>query len=1051
MIAWFTRNGVAANLLMMIIVLGGLASLSTMPRQLFPEFQLDVITVQVPYPGSTPSENEESICKPIEEEIQDLVGIKKMTSLAYEGFGAVNVEVERGYDPDELLEEIKSRVDTITHFPEESEEPVVEKQTIKMDILLLSLVGNVDERTLKELAEKWREELLNLSGITQVRVEGVRDYEIAVEISEPAMREYGLRFEDVARAVRENSIDLPAGVIRAPGGEVLLRTKGKSYTGGSFAEIPIITRADGSRVLLGDIAQIRDGFVDAPMRSLQNGRPAVNLTIQATSNQNVLEISEQVHAFADEMRDQLPEEVEIIVWADRAFYLEGRLDMLRNNGIAGLVLVFMVLTLFLRPSLAVWVTLGIPISFLGSFFVLGWTGDFSINIVSLFGFIMVLGIIVDDAIVVGESVFTTFQEDGPGIASAIKGSQRVAMPVTFAVLTSAVAFLPVFFIPGTFGNILAPIPLVVISALLFSLVESKLILPHHLTWCKVGSRERERLNAFQRVQRRISDGLEAFVETRFKPFLEFALRWRYVTLSLFAASFIITLGVIMGNHLRVDLHPQVPSDYIFGNLTMAEGTPFARTDAALQRIMDEKDALVARLEEQGMADPIFQVQSVAGMALQTEGPGGGGNTSQSTNRAFFVVEMQKSENRSISAPEFARMWREAVGPIAGAKELRFNAYAGGGGGPAVDVQFSGDDFDEMSRAADELRSKLETYEGVYDIRDNYSGGKRELQLSIKPSAEVLGLTEADLARQVRQAFYGEEAQRIQRGKHEIRVMVRYPEETRRSIGNLETMRIRMPDGTSVPFDEVAEVEMGRGSSTITRVDRERVINVRADADEDRANMAAIREELKMEFLPALMEKHPGVDWSFQGEAKEQAESFRAMGGGAILVAFAIYALMAIPFRSYTQPLIVMCVIPFGLVGAAVGHLLFGMHMNMLSMLGMLALAGVLVNDSLVLVDFINTRVRSGEPLMVAVRAAGARRFRPILLTSLTTVMGLLPILMEQSLQAQFLIPMAISMAFGLAFGTCITLVLVPSVYMILEDVQRLIARFGRFIGKAVRE
>lgn len=1078
MIAWFARNGVSANLLMMIIIVGGVVSLLTIPRQLFPEFSIDVVTVTVPYPGSTPSENEDSICKRIEEEIQDLEGVKKMTSMAYEGFGVVSVEVERGYDPEKMLDDVKSRIDTITNFPEEAEEAQVEKVTITQDIMALTIVGNADERTLKTLGEDMRDELLEIPGITQVRIDGVRDYEVSVTVSEQTLRQYSLTFDDVVRAIQQGSIDLPAGVIRAEGGEILLRTKGQAYTGEDFARVVLLTQEDGTYLTLGDIADVVDGFEDQQVRSEQWGVPAVNMTVEATSSQNVLEISRKVKEFTERKRSELPEGIEIIAWADRAFYLEGRLDMLVSNGIAGLILVLAALTMFLRPSLALWVTMGIPISFLGSFFVLGWTGDFSINIVSLFGFIMVLGIIVDDAIVVGESVFTQYQKDGPGVESAIKGSQAVAMPVTFAVLTSAVAFIPIFFLPGFFGKILQPIPLVVISALLFSLIESKLILPHHLSWCKVGGHERERINRFQRFQRGVSDKLERFIDKGFRPFLDRALRSRYVTVSIFLAVFIVAIGLIQGNHIRLNLHPEVPSDYIFVNLTMAEGTPFERTEQAADRMIRALNEVVSDLEEKGMSDPLYQVQAVVGQSMNTNGPTGG-TTQTASNTAFFVVEMQKSEERVISAPEFADLWRDEVGSMAGARELRFNAYAGGGGGPALDIQISGEDFEVMSQAAAEVTEKLRTFEGVLDVRDNFSGGKRELQLAIKPSAEMLGLKQADLARQVRQAFYGEEAQRVQRGKHDVRVMVRYPDEERRSLGNLEDMRIRTADGREVPFYEVAEATMGRSSAKITRVDRERVINIQADADKKQANLPAIREALSKDgtlsfpekiqkwlhglpligsvvpepvvevgFMPKLMERYPGLSWSFQGETREQTESMDSLLKGGALVLFAIYALMAVPFRSYSQPLIVMAVIPFGLVGAVLGHLAFGRDMNMLSLLGCLALAGVLVNDSLVLVDYINQRVRAGEPLLNAVRDAGARRFRPILLTSLTTFAGLTPILLERSLQAQFLIPMAISLAFGILFGTIITLMLVPCIYLMLEDFKRFMAKkLVRLLGR----
>lgn len=1037
MISWFARNGVAANLLMGLMIVGGFVSLMQLRVQMFPDFELDTITINVPYPGSTPSETEEGICMRIEEAIQDLAGIKKMTSSAFEGAGFVAVEVQRGYDVQRLMNEIKSRVDSISSFPAEAERPIVEQLTIMQDVIQITISGPTDTRTLKRLAEKVRDGLLATPEISQVSIGGLPDYEISIEISEANLRRYGLTFTEITNAVRASSLDLPAGILRTPSGEILLRTRGQAYTGDAFSELVLRTHPDGTRLTLGDVAHIRDGFEENVVHSVYNNQPATNLTVSATRNQNVIQVADVAKAYVRDIAPQLPEGIQIVAWGDLSYYLKGRLNMLLSNGAVGLVLVFLTLTLFLRPSLAVFVAIGIPISFLGTFIFMG-SLDLSINIVSLFGFIMVLGIVVDDAIVVGESVFTEFQRKGPGVESSIRGSEAVAIPVTFAVLTTAVAFVPILFLPGFQGKIFEPIPYVVVASLLFSLVQSKLVLPYHLTLCKVGKHPRDSLNALQKLQRKISDGLERFVAKVYTPLLGRVLHFRYLTLSVFFAIFIFTVALIASGWIQFVFVPGVPSDYIRTKLTMVEGTPSEQTERALKQVIAGLEKTIADLEAEGIYQPIEQWMYVQGSQPFGGEPGGPRKTSSGTHLGDIILEMKKSESREISAPDFAILWRKNIETLPGVKELSFTARAAGGAGEAIDIQITGLNFEAMSAVAQALREKLSTFEGVYDIRDTHSGGKREVQLQIQPTGEILGLTQADLARQVRQAFYGEEAQRIQRGRDEIKVMVRYPEAQRRSLGDLDQLRIRTIEGQEIPLEEVAHANIQRSSSTIQRIDRMRSINVLADVNKDTVDLAAIREELIETVIPQLIQEYPGVQCSFEGEAREQAESMRSLAFGALGVLFVIYALMAVPFKSYLQPLIVMSVIPFGLIGAVAGHVAFGHDFSFISILGCLALAGVLVNDSLVMVDYVNQQVRSGTSQMDAVWKAGAARFRAITLTSMTTFVGLVPILLERSLQAQFLIPMAISLAFGVLFGTLITLFLVPSVYLILEDIKGLL-------------
>ena len=1049
MIRWFTQNGVAANLLAGITIITGIFAAMNIKLELFPELDLDIVSITVPYPGAAPEEVESGIVELIEDRIQDVDGIKKMTATAGEGIGTLLVEVERGYDATKISDKIKVRVDTIDNLPEEAEEPTVEELLIRNEVISLAIYGNADVKTLKEIAEFIRDELNVRESITQVDIKGVAEFEISIDVSEISLREYGLTFDDIVQSIRSSSVDIPGGSIKSQGGEILLRTTGKAYTGSGFEDIPVITRQDGTVVRVRDLATVEDGFVDDPLITEFNGQRAVLLRIYAVGDESALDVSSRVQAFAKTINNDLPEGIQVEVFRDFTYYLKGRLQMLIENGFYGLLLVLLILTLFLRPSLAFFVMLGIPISFLGSMLFLPALG-ISINLASLFGFILVLGIVVDDAIIVGESVFTQFQKHGgAGVEASVAGTKKVSIPVTFAVLTTIVAFLPILTIPGFLGKFFYPIPVVVIATLIWSLIQSKLVLPYHLTLCKVGGSKREKINWLQSQQRKIADSLEGFIENRYRPFLKLAINFRYATATSFIATLMIMFGLLGGKHLPFVFFPPVPSDYIVAKLVMPEGTPVALTTRAIEQMQSGLDQLIEEIKKEGHGEPFENaVVTIGGQPFEgSGGPMGDMGNSTSTNIAEIAVELIKREDlagsgdiESLSAPNLANRWRELIGPVAGVKELSFNANAAGGAGMPIDIQLTGRDFATLQTASAAIKAKLASYEGLFDIKDNYSSGKREIQLDIHPTAQPLGLRQADLGRQVRAAFYGVEAQRIQRGRDDIKVMVRYPLDERQSVENLEDLRIRTPDGREVPFDQVADLEITEGFSSITRVDRRRVINITADADKGVADLGLIKASLKDKkgvagFLTTITDDYPGITWSFQGEAREQADIFASLSQMTLIAIFLIYALLAVPLKSYVQPVIVMIVIPFGLIGAIGGHILMGQPMSILSVLGFVALAGVVVNDSLVLVDFINHERKEGKPLRLAIEDAGAQRFRPIILTSLTTFAGLLPVLFETSLQAQFLIPMAISLSFGVLFATFITLLLVPAFYSILEDIR----------------
>lgn len=1081
MIRWFINNGVAANLLAVIVIVAGLFMAFNIKLELFPEIDLDRIQIRVPYPGAAPEEVETGIIELIEDRIQAVEGIQEITASAAEGMGSVLVEVQRGYDLSQVNDKIQVRIDSIDNFPEEAEEPVVEELLIRNEVISLAIYGNADPTTLKQIAELIRDELGNREQITQIDIKGIAAFEISINVSEIALRRYGLTFDDVVQAIRRTSVDIPGGTIRSIGGEILLRTTGKAYTQVDFDSIPLITRNDGAIVRVADVATVVDGFVDDPLSTKFNAEPAVLLRIFAVGDQSALDVADRVYEFAQQISNELPEGIHVQAFRDFTYYLKGRLQLLIKNGLYGLVLVFLILTLFLRPSLAFFVMLGIPISFLGAMLFLQPLG-ISINLASLFGFILVLGIVVDDAIIVGESIFTQFQQHGgPGVEASVAGTHKVSIPVTFAVLTTIVAFLPILTIPGFLGKFFFPIPVVVIATLIWSLIESKLVLPYHLTLCKVGGHDRKNLGWLRRRQRQIADSLEHFVQRHYRPLLNKAIQHRYSTVAAFVGMLMIMGGMLAGRHIPFVFFPPVPSDYIVAKLVMPEGTPVEVTTRAVEQMQRGLNQLIRETEDRGDGTPFQNIVVTIG-AQPFEGSGGpmgAASGSSSPNLAEIAVELTKSERRAdggnikdLSAPNLAKRWRTLIGPIAGTKELSFRANAAGSVGMPIDIQLSGRDFEQLRASAEAIKAKLATYAGLFDIRDNYSSGKREIQLDIKPSAEALGLRQSDLGSQVRAAFYGVEAQRIQRGRDDVKVMVRYPIDERRSVDHLQALRIRTAGSSAVPFDAVADFTITEGASTITRVDRRRVINITADADKAVADLGLIKQDLngtdyvcapgilrqlesklrslskrpvRAGVIDQLLDQPVGIAWSFEGEAREQADVFKRLQSMTLIALFIIYALLAIPLRSYIQPIIVMVVIPFGLIGSIGGHMIMGQPMSILSVLGFVALTGVVVNDSLVLVDFINQERAAGKPLRQAIEASGAQRFRPILLTSLTTFGGLMPVLFETSLQAKFLIPMAISLSFGVLFATFITLLLVPAFYSILEDFREWMMRIRQRI------
>jgi len=1017
LIAWFAHNHVAANLMMIIIIMAGLFSVATITKKAMPDFDLPIIQISMAYPGATPADVEKGIVILIEEAVEDVDGINMIRSVANEGLGNVNLEVDESYDINEVLNDVKTRVDGIINFPVDAEPASVSRTIIRNDALRIEIHGDIDPVSQKELAQQIRDELLELDDVTAVRLAGDRPYEIGIEVSENTLLKYGLTLDQIALRIRASSLDLPAGSIDTEGGEILVRTQALAYNYQDFDKIVLLTTTDGTILTLGDIATIVDGFEDTESYARFDGNPSISLTVLTTSNQNMLQVTAAVREFVEERRQTLPEGINMDIWADTSYYLQDRLDLMTENLLMGALLVLLILSLFLEIKLAFWVIVGIPISFLGAFALMPAVG-LDLNMLSLFGFIMVLGIVVDDAIIIGESAHHSMTKYGHSTGSIVHGAQRVAIPATFGVLTTIVAFMPLLMISGFAAGFTESIGWVVILCLVFSLVESKLILPSHL----VHFGKPNETSWFNKIPKRCNEILDKFVYEKYVPFVSKCIRNRYITLSTFIGALIIAAGLMAGGIVRVVFLPEIPSDFIQATVTMVEGSPEQQTRAIMNKLEEAALSLNGKFEFEDSETGETSTDIVDHVIIVGSGVSSG----------TAAIELDKDVPNQVESDLITEYLLNYVGEMPGLKSLVFSAGQVFGGNP-ISYQLVSDNPQELTAAASELEDKLRTYNGLINIRNEAVNNKDELRLQLKPQAEVMGFTLNDLSTQVRYAFYGSQAQRLQRGDDEVRVMVRYPEEERLSVGDLEDMYIRTDQGDVVPFTSIADFNMQPGYAQINRVESERSVAVNADIIESMVEPNVVNNDIKNTFFPELKSRYPSVDYREDGGTAEQASIIQDMLRGMMFAIFGIYALLAIPLRSYTQPVMIMGVIPFGMVGAIVGHLLVGIPVNFMSFLGIIALSGVVVNDSIILVNFVNEATAEGKPVIRAVIDGGARRFRAILLTSLTTFFGLLPILVETSMQAQFLIPMATSLAFGIVFATVITLLLIPCLYVILED------------------
>lgn len=1130
-IRWTIKNTPAMNTMMLGIMVVGVICLVQMRRELFPVFDIEYITISVPYPGASPEEVEEGICQKIEESIRSLDGIKKIASSAREGFGMVVAELNSG-EPDvqKILNEIRSEIDRIPSFPQLAEDPEIKQLTLREPAIRLGVIGPdsddpAADLKLREIAEQVREELLRLRDVTQVEMQSVKDYQIDIEIPENRLREYGLTLQRVADMVRRENIELPGGNLRTESQEILLRGKNKGLTGYEIEEIPLVTQKNGVVLTIGDLGRVRDEFDDSTLMTRVDGKPAIVIAVQKTTSEDLIKICEAVDKFVETINKpggfHLPEGYQIRTWDDISVYVRDRLDLLARNGFQGLILVLVMLGIFLERRLAFWVAMGLPIAFLGTFAVMLGT-DQTLNMMSMFAFLTALGILVDDAIVVGENVYTHRQAGKGLIDSTVEGIHEVFPSVLASVTTTMIAFCPLLFVDGIMGKFIKPLPMAVITMLLFSLFEVLFILPCHLAhghdhpngkegrlsriyreiqkprlvlaWTIVAtllwgvfvyvaiSKEMPREMAlpiamgsllvvllptvlfivrivFRGIRwfnNRFLDQVNEFsnrwlqrgIQKVYRPTLIYSLHHPTVVFAAAITMLLLTAGLYQAGIVKFNYFDKMDANRIYATITFPDGTPASVTIRATEEL--EKSLRKVAAEHGTPEKPIVNlIQRTVGQAR------GDGVVASATGSHYgsVVAELVDPSERNVDSMTVVNKWRKASDKYPNAESLAFAIEAGGPPGKPIEFSLLArpEHMDEIEKATEECKAELKKYDGVFDIFDDSRPGKWEYQISVKDEAKAMGNTASDLAETVRASYYGQEVMRLQRGRHEVKLMVRYPRDERRSLSNFDDIRIRttpsiqqMLQGNTKtperPLAEMADIKVKRGYSEINRIDQARSITITSDFDKNNPSGYTTQEvvaELKKDFLPKLHEKYPNIQIRWEGQQEQTAESIKGLIVGLVIAILAMFGLLTFEFRSYVQPLLILSIIPFGVIGAILGHLILGINLTILSLFGLVALTGVVVNDSIVLIDFMNLRVRSGLPLIESLVDAGCRRFRPVMLTSLTTVAGLSPIMFERSLQAQFIIPMAASLCFGLMFATLLILLLVPTVYLVYARIAGL--------------
>ncbi|MFK8114115.1 MAG: efflux RND transporter permease subunit [Rubripirellula sp.] len=1058
LVSWAITNSPGMNVLMLALMIVGAASLSAMRREVFPAFELEIVMITVPYPGATPQDSEEAICQKIEEAIRSIDGIKKVTSIAQEGAGFVLAELRGDVeDVQKIMSEIDREVDRIPSFPVLAEDPQIQQITFREAAIRVGIVGPDDdsraaELKLREVAEDVRDEVLQLSAVSAASIMGTRPYQIDVEIPEATLRSYGLSLERVAAIIRSRNIELPGGQLKGEGQEILLRAKNKGRIGEEIGRLPIVTQPGGVVLTINDLGNVRDEFQDITSVGEINGEPAMVVNVERTKSEDLLAMVDMVREYVKET--SLPEGYRFVVWGDSSTEVRGRLSLLLRNGLQGLLLVFLVLTLFLEMRLAFWVALGIPISILGAGAALSWGGQ-TLNMLSLFSFLVALGIVVDDAIVIGENIYAHIQMGKPLVQASIDGTIEVMPSVTASVTTTVIAFAPMFFVSGVMGKFMAVIPFAVIAMLVISLWESIFVLPCHLSHKHTGFFRLLSVVVYPLrpigivlnwASQRAGRGMDWVCKNLYVPSLRFSLQYPIVPITCAIAMFVVTIGMIRGGIVPSILFPKSDNNNLQATIAFPDGTPAAETDIATQRMEQalrraSMKIAEARSQETGIpVDEIYRTEEGTGTGpvrltyrdvgtiSNLQNAAGGGGSGSHVGQIF--AELYDTEIRNIHSDKLLAMWREEAGEFPGAERITYGSVGVGPGGKAIEFKLlaSSESVDQLLAATEATKQRLGEFAGVYDIADDNTPGKWEFQFRVKDSALATGVTPTDLGQTVRNTYFGAEVMRLQRGRHEVKLMVRYPEDERSNLVDFREIRVRTNDGQERPITELAEIELNRGFSEINRVDQMRSITISADLDETKANADLIITSLQESFIPELLQQHPNVTVRWEGQREQSNDSVGSLMTGFGIAILAMFVLLVLQFRSYIQPLLILAIVPFGMIGAVWGHAFLGLPLTLFSMFGLVALSGVVINDSIVLIDFINSRVRDGEPIRQALLESGERRFRPILLTSLTTIAGLIPLMLERSFQAQLLIPMAASLAFGLMLATFLVLLLVPTFY-----------------------
>lgn len=1031
-IAWFAGNHVAANILMVMLVVGGAFAVMNTRTEVFPNIDPNLISVSVPYPGATPFEVVDGITSRVEDSLVGIDGIKRVSSTANEGFGSINIELEDFVNQQDVYKDVESAINALIDFPPASaEKPVIQQIKLNPNVLNLALHGDVDESTLKHWASTIESDIRMLPDVALTSIRGIRAYEIGIEVSEQNLRRYGLTLQSMANRISQFSIDLPAGSIESSEGDVLLRVQNKKVSKEGFENIPIKARLDGSVLKLSDVATIVDGFEDQNLISRYNGKSAAFIDVSRNSQADTLTVASQVKSYLKTLA--LPQGLTLSIQEDDTTILKDRISLMLRNALLGFMLVFLILLLFLDLKLAFWTSVAIPVSFLGGLMIMYGLG-YSINMISLFALIVVLGIVVDDAIVAGESIFEE-QQHNKTPSAVLTGMGSVIAPVTVGVSTTIAAFAPLSLSTGTFGQIIKVIPAVVISVLVVSLLEAYFILPSHLskptTW-SVGVVAKIR-DAFTRA-------LETFTQDLLIPLSKCAMRWRYATIALFVGIAIITLGMIQGGVVRFIFFPKVEGDSVSVTVNMPDGTPFSRTKEVMLAVEKAAETVKQTLEADAK---VFQSMALSiGETSSGQRPGRARRGNLGNHLGQLSIQLLPSDQRDVSADDVERSLRKEIGVIPDAQSIAFKSSRIGGG-EDIDIELSSESDVELEAATKALKEDIQSIAGSIEVSDTFKRGKQEYVFALSDEGRALGLSPSDLGRHLRAAYFGIEIQRFQKQGEETVVYVRYPKEERKQLSSLNESRIRLPDGSEVPLSRVSDISKQVAYAQIQSVNGRRVVNVKSKVDYAINTPSKVLEQLQKVGLPSLKKRFPGIRYGVEGESKEQQSDLKTLAKNMVMALLIIYILLGAQLRSYVQPLVIMSAIPFGLVGATWGHYALGHDLSFISMFGMVALSGVVVNDSVVLMDYLNQKRGEGMSLFDSAVAAIKRRFRPILLTTLTTSLGLMPMLLETSMQARFLIPMVISLATGIVFATVIILLLIPCMVLVIQDVQRLPSRLMR--------